>query len=552
MTSKSRVAPIKRVTIPRRELCGAHLLTDLVHHVKDTLHISSADVFCWTDSTIVLSWLEGNPRRFKTYVGNRVSYIIDLISPERWNHVEGDNNPADCASRGIYPSELLNHDLWWKGPTWLSLPQSEWPKGTPETVVETSEFCNVCLAVDHQPIITLADYSDFNHLIRITAWVQRFTKACLTKDRVTSSVVPPLSADELSDAERYWILIAQRELFSKELDSLKKKCPISSKSSLLSLHPTLDSHGIIRAGGREHNSQLLYSRRSPIILHGKHLLTKLIIRFEHLRLLHGGTTLVYSSLSYRYHIIGGRRITRSIIRSCVICRRLAAKPRPQLMGQLPLERINPGPVFDTVSVDYAGPLIIKYGYVRKPVLVKAYICVFVSMTVKAVHLEPVSDLTSEAFLATLRRFIARRGKTSLLWSDHGSNFIGANRELKELYEFLLKDKSQQDITDFCSSQGITWKFIPEHSPHFGGLWEAAVKSMKSHLKRVVGEAKLTFEELTTILAQVEACLNSRPLLSVPHDDDGVEMLTPGHFLIFKRYLTLQQCLDLSLSFADGT
>ena len=153
------------------------------------------------------------------------------------------------------------------------------------------------------------------------------------------------------------------------------------------------------------------------------------------------------------------------------------------------------------------------------------------MTVKAVHLEPVSDLTSEPFLATLRRFVARRGKPSLLWSDHGSNFIGANRELKELYEFLLKDKSQQDITDFCSSQGITWKFIPEHSPHFGGLWEAAVKSMKSHLKRVVGDAKLTFEELTTILAQVEACLNSRPLLSVPHDDNGVEMLTPGHFLI---------------------
>ena len=247
-----------------------------------TLHISSADVFCWTDSTIVLSWLEGNPRRFKTYVGNRVSYIIDLISPERWNHVEGDNNPADCASRGIYPSELLNHNLWWKGPIWLSLPQSEWPKGTPETVVETSELCNVCLAVDHQPIITLADYSDFNHLIRITAWVQCFTKACRTKDRVTSSVVPPLSVDELSDAERYWILIAQRELFSKELDSLKKKCPISSKSSLLSLHPTLDSHGIIHAGGREHNSQLLYSHRSPIILHGKHLLTKLIIRLEHL------------------------------------------------------------------------------------------------------------------------------------------------------------------------------------------------------------------------------------------------------------------------------
>ena len=260
-------------------------------------------------------------------------------------------------------------------------------------------------------------------------------------------------------------------------------------------------------------------------------MTKLIIRCEHQRLLHGGPTLVYSSLSYRFHIIGGRRVTRSIIRSCVVCRRHAAKPQPQLMGQLPLDRINPGPVFDTAGVDYAGPIMIKYGYVRKPTFVKAYICVFVSLTVKAVHLEPVSDLTSEAFIATLRRFVARRGKPSLLWSDHGSNFIGANREIKQLYEFLQKDKSQQDITDFCSSQGITWKFIPEHSPHFGGLWEAAVKSMKSHLKRVVGDVKLTYEELSTILAQVEACLNSRPLVSLPHDDDGIEMLTPGHFLI---------------------
>jgi hypothetical protein len=150
-----------------------------------------------------------------------------------------------------------------------------------------------------------------------------------------------------------------------------------------------------------------------------------------------------------------------------------------------MERITPDLVFSKVGVDYAGPLNIKYGHVRKPTIVKAYICVFVSLTVKAVHLEAVSDLTTEAFIATLRRFIARRGKPSLIWSDHGSNFVGAARELRELFDFLKQQKSEEVISEFCSSQNIVWDFIPERAPHFGGLWEAAVKSMKTHLKRVV-------------------------------------------------------------------
>ena len=201
------------------------------------------------------------------------------------------------------------------------------------------------------------------------------------------------------------------------------------------------------------------------------------------------------------------------------------------MGQLPLERVTPGIVFEKVGVDYAGPVYLKLGHVRKPTIIKAYVCVFVALSVKAVHLELVSDLTSAAFIACLRCFIARRGKPSSIWSDHGSNFVGAARELSELMDFLQLQKTNGDISEFCSSQGIQWSFIPEHAPHFGGLWESAVRSMKVHLKRIIGDAKLTFEELSTILAQVEACLNSRPLIPMPNEDDGIEALTPGHFLI---------------------
>lgn len=197
------------------------------------------------------------------------------------------------------------------------------------------------------------------------------------------------------------------------------------------------------------------------------------------------------------------------------------------MGQLPSERVNPGAIFEQVGVDYAGPLYLKLGRVCKPVIVKAYVFVFVALSVKAVHLEAVSDLTSDAFITCLRCFVSRRGKPSTIWSDHGSNFVGANQELAD---FLQDQVTQGAITEFCAHEGIDWKFIPEHAPHFGGLWESAIQSIKIHLKCVVGETKLSFEEITTILTQIEACLNSRPL--VPgQSEDGIGSLTPSNFLI---------------------
>ena len=201
------------------------------------------------------------------------------------------------------------------------------------------------------------------------------------------------------------------------------------------------------------------------------------------------------------------------------------------MGQLPTDRMRVGNIFECVGIDYAGPILVKSGPIRKPIVTKAYIALFVSFTVKAVHIEPVSDLTTAAFIAALRRFVARRGKPSTLWSDHGTNFVGAKRELKELYDLLRHKQHQEAIMDYCTSQAMEWKFVPEHAPHFGGLWEAAVKSFKSHFKKVVGEVKLTFEELVTTTSQIEACLNSRPLTPLPDSEDGIEVLTPGHFLI---------------------
>jgi hypothetical protein len=169
-----------------------------------------------------------------------------------------------------------------------------------------------------------------------------------------------------------------------------------------------------------------------------------------------------------------------------------------MMGQLPAERVTAGSVFDKVGVDYAGPVYTKVGSVCKPTFVKTYVAVFVSLSVKAVHLEAVCHLSTDAFVACLGRFVARRGKPMLIWSDNGTNFVSASRLLSELHEFLHKRETEEAVVAVCASQGISWDFIPERAPHFGGLWEAAAKSMKKHLRNIVGNTRLTFEELATV------------------------------------------------------
>lgn len=540
VTSKTKVSPIKRLSIPRLELCGANLLADILNHVSKVLGIPIDHIHAWTDSTIVLSWLEGNPRRFKTYVGNRVSRIIDVVPPTRWKHVTGMENPADCASRGVLPSQLVDHNLWWSGPEWLRLDAQHWPKSP--GLLHSQEADELYIPVPShvaviqmEPAIPVDRFSSFSKLVRVTAWINRFIFNCRARcevSTVTTNSSHCLSLTELKSAERYWISFIQKETFSQEIISLKSGKRVLRSSSLKLLNPFLDDHGLLRVGGREQHSTRSYDVKHPLIVHSRHHLVRLLIISEHVRLLHAGPTLLSASLSARYHIVRGRSVIRSVTRNCVICRRKSARPLPPLMGQLPSARVTPDIVFSNVGVDYAGPVLIKLGAVRRPTVVKAYIAVFVSLSVKAVHLELVSNLSTEAFLACLRRFVSRRGKPSTIWSDHGTNFVGANRQLKDLYAFLRQHETEQSIASFCGTEGIDWSFIPEKAPHFGGLWEAAVKSTKRHLSRILGETRLSFEELSTVLTQVEACLNSRPLTPLPSEEE-ISVLTPGHFLIGK-------------------
>ena len=198
------------------------------------------------------------------------------------------------------------------------------------------------------------------------------------------------------------------------------------------------------------------------------------------------------------------------------------------MGELPIERIDFERAFQNVGVDFGGPITTLRSPGRGSKLEKSYICLIVCLATRAIHIEAVSDLSTDGFLAALRRFTSRRGHPKNIYSDHGKNFVGADNKLRRQFRQLIESSTiQRDLV----SKNICWHFIPQNSPHMGGIWEAGIKSTKSHLKRVMGNSTLTFEEFTTLLCQIEACLNSRPLTPMSSEPSDLQPLTPGHFII---------------------
>ncbi len=231
----------------------------------------------------------------------------------------------------------------------------------------------------------------------------------------------------------------------------------------------------------------------------------------------------------------GRDVVRHITRKCVPCAKAKAVIGQQQMGSLPKARVTPRRPFLYSGVDFAGPFSIKLSKGRGVKSFKGYMAVFVCLSTKAVHLEAVSGLSTEDFIACYRRFVSRRGISSHLYSDCGTNFIGADKEFKKMMK-----NAEEDFKMQLSTIGTTWVFNPPSAPHQGGLWEAAVKSAKYHLKRVVGNRILTYDEFTTLLCNVEACLNSRPLCPLSSEPTNNDALTPGHFLISQPLMSIPE------------
>jgi hypothetical protein len=209
--------------------------------------------------------------------------------------------------------------------------------------------------------------------------------------------------------------------------------------------------------------------------------------------------------------MNGLNEVKKILLKCVKCFHMKARSSQQLMGALPRDRVNQTGVFKVTGVDYCGPFDIKNSRIRKSQVGKGYVALFVCLATKAIHMELVSDMTSDTFLAALKRFIARRGLPAQICCDNATTFKGSHNQLKALYDLNRNDEHRNKIVRYATQRGIDFKYIPSYSPTFGGLWEAGVKSAKYHFRRVIGKTVLTYEQFNTVIVEVEGILNSRPL-----------------------------------------
>ena len=556
LCSKTRVAPLplRSVSLPRLELLGSLLAATLADYIVRALRSIQLTVNMWTDSRVALGWIRGDIDRWKPFVRNRVASIQNLTSPHSWRHCPGLDNPADLASRGAPANQLINSSLWWNGPTWLAEDVTKWPascfdyseeESTGQVINSESKSKTIVGFVNITEPAVLWDISridTFRRLVRITAWIQRFIRNLRTRpvpdqtDTTTpisitgnrNHLVACLAAEEITDAELIWFRHIQYDKFPDAFKILSTGQTLPAKHQLAVLRPLWDpDKKLIRVTGRIELSLADRNELPPILLPANQPVADLIIVEAHCRVFHAGLRSTLSELRDHYWIVRCRQQVKRVLHGCLICRRHHSRPFDQVPAVLPLDRIREANPFEVTGVDFAGPV---YIHDTQKQWQKVYICLFTCAVTRAVHLELVPNLLTPTFILTLRKFFARRGTSSVIYSDNAKTFKKADRYLQAL-------KQDRNVSDYLTGQKIEWRFSPGLAPWWGGWWERMVRTTKEMLRKTIGRSTLTFLQLETVLLEIEATVNSRPLTYMTDGDGEPQALTPSHLVSGRRILS---------------
>ena len=527
--AKTRVAPLKQLTLPRLELMAALVASRLTQFALSHLSIQDSPVFIWSDSQIVLHWVNST-KQLPTFVRNRVTEIRNNLPNANWRYCPTLANPADLLSRGTTTQALLSSRLWQHGPDWLTTPSS-WPSceqlSLPPLLVAAAtatEFVPTPpnqLDVGLHCVISINRHSTLSKLLTVTAYVFRFVGNLRAppEQRQTG----PVSANELGSARLRWIKDTQQTVYWREIANLTQiaKKPSTSRIMLVrQLRLFLDTKGYLRCGGRIHNAPLNEVTKFPYLLPSKHPLSSLIVLDIHITLCHSGTGATLTALRQSFWIPAARQFIKSVLRHCVICRKVSGNPYPTPdPAPLPSIRTQGVRPFTYTGVDFSGALYVRH----RGEEIKVYLCLFTCATTRALHLEIVQDLSTETFLLAFRKFAARRSLPTVMVSDNASTYLSAADELQSLMQ-------SPEVQRQLSRRGVTWKFIPKRAPWWGGFWERMVGLTKSALKKVLGRRHISLTTLETVITEIEAALNDRPLTFVSSEHGDLEPLTLAHLL----------------------